>query len=109
MTNPIRDSPRSSSSAAPMRATPAVLVLLLLALAAGRTDGCQVKVMNQYNVQLSLFAYNDNDISCLIPGDFNNVDAGDCKSIGTHDQLLGSAASTSRPWTPTDPRPACLF
>ena len=73
MTNPIRDSPRSSSSAAPMRATPAGLVLLLLALAGRTTYACSFKVYNFYNTSLTLDTYNSLDIICTVPYESSTV------------------------------------
>jgi hypothetical protein len=85
MAAPIRDSPRSSRPAAaptrcPLRqkwstgaatsaAGPAaVLVLVLVALAAGRTDACDTGVINLYNVSISVWSYNGWDITCGVPG-----------------------------------------
>jgi hypothetical protein len=76
----------SSSVVATMRAA---LALLLLNLVAGQTGSCKVAVSNQYDVQISMNAYDGGDFSCLVPYDQYNVDAGACKSIGDYALRLG--------------------
>lgn len=66
-------SPRSFSSSTPvatLRASPAGLLGLVLALVvgAGRADNrCHVSVINQYNVALAMYSYDGGDGICAIP------------------------------------------
>lgn len=91
MMTPTRDSPRSSSSLAPLRLpkTAAVLLLLLLALAAGRTNACTVNVDNQYNVSLSVITYDGGDSACVVSYGYYMVAAG--KGTASRSGAPGSA------------------
>jgi hypothetical protein len=96
---PIRRIPRSStSSVAPVRAVPTtvLLVVVVLALVAGRTDAqaCSVLVVNNYAFPLDLvYTFDGGDVVCLVPFDSFSVADRACtfslRWVGPHSRSVG--------------------